>query len=354
MLPKIKVKSVRKIYDDGDHNAFTDLAAFRGRLYLTFRTCPDGHMVYTTSRIVVMCSSDEGASWEQVHTFSVPTRDVRDPHFLVFNDSLFVYTGTWFVEEPLDINHHLGYCVQSNDGAVWSDPTMLEGTWGHYIWRAAAPSGAPFGGKAYLCGRRRRGFKMTDDTGDGTAETESAMMESDDGIVWQPVGFFQVDYGDETAFVFDERGGVMALSRGGGDRNAQVCRSVPPYREWNRVDLGRNIGGPMLARWGDRFLIGGRKTIDGHGPLTAIGWLEGLGSDETPHIVEGPELPSGGDTSYPGFHALSDTEGLLSYYSSHEGSDATSATSATGAAGAIGATGEHGDTSIYMAELTLG
>jgi hypothetical protein len=331
MLPEIKIKSVRKIYDDGDHNAFTDLTAFKGRLYLTFRTCPDGHMVYTTSRIVVMCSDDEGASWEQVYTFSVPTRDVRDPHFLVFNDSLFVYTGTWFVEEPLDINHHLGYCVQSSDGAVWSDPTMLEGTWGHYIWRAAA-----HGSTAYLCGRRRRGFIMTDDTGDGTAETESAMMVSDDGIVWQPVGFFQVDYGDETAFIFDERGGVMALSRGGGDHNAQVCRSAPPYREWNRVDLGRNIGGPMLARWGGRFLISGRKTIDERGALTAIGWLEGLGPNEVPHIVEGPELPSGGDTSYPGFHALSDTEGLLSYYSTHEETGAT------------------GDTSIYMAGLRLG
>ena len=32
------------------------------------------------------------------------------------------------------------------------------------------------------------------------------------------------------------------------------------------------------------------------------------------------ELPSGGDNSYPGFVPLSETRGLLSYYSSHEGS----------------------------------
>ncbi|MED5415262.1 MAG: exo-alpha-sialidase, partial [Candidatus Latescibacterota bacterium] len=32
------------------------------------------------------------------------------------------------------------------------------------------------------------------------------------------------------------------------------------------------------------------------------------------------ELPSGGDNSYPGFVDLGDDRGLLSFYSSHEGS----------------------------------
>ena len=41
----------------------------------------------------------------------------------------------------------------SGDGAEWSEPVALEGTYGHYIWRAAA-----HGGKAYLCGRRKAGF----------------------------------------------------------------------------------------------------------------------------------------------------------------------------------------------------
>ena len=42
------------------------------------------------------------------------------------------------------------------------------------------------------------------------------------------------------------------------------------------------------------------------------------------------ELPSGGDCSYPGFVALDESRGLLSYYSSHDGS-----------------------TSIYLAEIVL-
>ena len=28
------------------------------------------------------------------------------------------------------------------------------------------------------------------------------------------------------------------------------------------IDLDRNIGGPLLVKWGDRYLVGGRKTIE--------------------------------------------------------------------------------------------
>jgi hypothetical protein len=336
MYPEICIASVRKIFDDGGHNAFTDLVAFQGKLYLTFRTCPDGHDLFLTSRIIVLRSDDYAASWKQVHTFSIPDRDVRDPHFLVYADRLFVYSGTWLVEEPRDTNHHLGYCVWSDDGDEWNGPRFLEGTFGHYVWRAAAR-----GSKAYLCGRRRRGFAWTGDTGDGVEATQSVMLESEDGFVWRTAGFFMLDHGGETAFVFDDRGGVLSVVRTGGGLPSQVCRSEPPYREWSRTMLPRTIGGPMLARWGERYLVSGRKVEEGPIGLTAVGWLGGLGAGETPHLVEGPVLPSGGDTSYPGFHALSDTEGLLSYYSSHEGTGATSAC------------GGNIDASIYLAHLTI-
>ena len=44
-LPVVEVSRVRKVFDDGDHNAFTDLTVFKNAFYLTFRTCPDGHGV---------------------------------------------------------------------------------------------------------------------------------------------------------------------------------------------------------------------------------------------------------------------------------------------------------------------
>ena len=54
------------------------------------------------------------------------------------------------------MNEHLGYVAWTSDGRDWNGPQMLEGTYGHYIWRAAT-----HGGKAYLCGRRKHQFAKT-------------------------------------------------------------------------------------------------------------------------------------------------------------------------------------------------
>ena len=91
--PQVTVSSVRRVFHNGQHNAFTDLCRYRGQLYLTFRSCPDGHMVHPTASVIVQRSRD-GEKWDEVHRFRVEQRDTRDPHFLIFRDRLFVYSGT--------------------------------------------------------------------------------------------------------------------------------------------------------------------------------------------------------------------------------------------------------------------
>ena len=308
-LPEVRVSNARRVFYNGEHNAFTDLIRFKGKFYLTFRSCPDGHMVHPTSSIIILASSD-AKEWEQVHRFNVAKRDTRDPHFLIFKGKLFIYTGTWYsVEttlkyEDYDLNKHLGYAAWSEDGAEWHSPIMLEGTFGHYIWRANT-----FGGKAYLCGRRKKNFAMAP-RGEG-AMVESAMLESDDGLIWRRRSLFQEVNGDETAFQFEADGGIIAVGRRGRG-NAQLLRAEQPYTQWQRKDLDQYIGGPLLVRWGGRYVVGGRKTIGDRGPKTSMCWLV----DDKLH--EFAELPSGGDNSYPGFIEISPKRAIMSWYSSHE------------------------------------
>ncbi len=242
-LPEVRVVNVRRAFHNGEHNAFTDLCRFQGQYYLTFRSCPDGHGVNPTSTILVLTSEDM-QTWRQVHQFSVAKRDVRDPHFLLFQEKLFVYTGAWYcgdsAPKQYKMNEHLGYAAWTGDGKAWHSPIMLEGTYGHYIWRAAS-----YGGKAYLCGRRLREF--THDSRKNRQLIESAILQSDDGS-------------------------VLAVARS-GPRPAQVCRSLPPYLEWRRTDLDRYIGGPLVAKWGERYLVGGRKMLDSKPPVTSLYWL---------------------------------------------------------------------------------
>ena len=201
---------------------------------------------------------------------------------------------------------------------------MLEGTYGHYIWRAAT-----FGGTAYLGGRRKLEFVETKTPEERNTVMESALLESDDGLIWRPVGFFQEKYGNETAFLFESTGEILAVARTGNARNAQLLRSSPPYRHWERKDLDRHIGGPLVAKWGGRHLVGGRKSLAG-GPRTTLYWLA------NDALEEFAELPSAGDNSYPGFLELSPTRALISYYSTHEKDAAGKAI-----------------TAIYLAELAI-
>lgn len=308
--PAVRVSSVRRAFHNGEHNAFTDLCRFGDHLYLTFRSCPDGHMVHPTASIIVLRSSD-GEQWQQVHRFSVRDRDTRDPHFLVFQGRLLVITGTWYSgpttlpREDYDLNKHLGYAAWTDDGDDWHSPVLLEGTFGHYVWRAAA-----HGDRAYLCGRRKPGFEVL--APGEPRETESLMLESEDGIVWRKRAVFQSERGDETAFVFEEDGSVIAVARTFGNQEAQLLRAAPPYDRFERNGLGRAIGGPLLARWGSRLVVGGRKTFPNQPPKAFLAWLiDG-------ELREFAELPSGGDCSYPGLAPLSETRALVSWYSSHE------------------------------------
>jgi len=309
-VPSIRVSSVRQLFNDGNHNAFTDMCRFSDRLYLTFRSCPDGHMLFSSSRIVVLSSTD-GIDWKQVHSFSVANRDVRDPHFLVFDNKLFVYTGAWWVTpgnaEDRDVNDHLGFCAWSKDGENWHGPRMLDGTHGHYIWRAAAHNGL-----AYLNGRRIRNFDVLARRDEPPEWMESWLLQSFDGFTWTPLSLIQPTHGDETALLFENNDDLLAVARAGG-RPAQLCSAKPPYTDWKCTDLDRHIGGPLLARWGNQILVGGRKHTE-DGPVTALYELVGT------ELQEVAILPSGGDNAYPGFVELGPDSALLSYYSSHEGS----------------------------------
>ena len=145
----------------------------------------------------------------------------------------------------------------------------MEGTYGHYIWRAAAR-----GDRAFLCGRRRRGYGSGIEEEQQPGSIESAMLASADGLVWSFHSLFAGDFGDETAFLFEEDGSAVALVRDGDKKRARVCRSAPPWKAWTSAYLQRNVGGPLLTRWGGHYLVGGRKSM-GDTAATCLWWLHG-------------------------------------------------------------------------------
>src|SRR5690242_1967499 len=71
-----RLVSVRKIWDQGQHNAFTDLIRFRGEWFATFRE--SGDHVAGDGKIRVLRSKD-GDRWESAALLEEEGIDLRDP-----------------------------------------------------------------------------------------------------------------------------------------------------------------------------------------------------------------------------------------------------------------------------------
>ena len=119
------------------------------------------------------------------------------------------------------------------------------------------------------------------------------MLESDDGLIWRKRAVFQEIDGDETAFLFEPDGSVLAIGRR-GSANAQLLRPSRPTRSGTARTSTATSADRCWRKWGDRYVVGGRKTDRQAGPKTSLCWLVG------DQLHEFAELPSGGDNSYPG------------------------------------------------------
>src|SRR5918996_1387713 len=75
-----EVVSVRKIWDEGKHNAFTDLVRWRDKWYCTFREA-DAH-VGGDGKLRVLESAD-GERWDPVALVAEQGIDLRDPKLSV-------------------------------------------------------------------------------------------------------------------------------------------------------------------------------------------------------------------------------------------------------------------------------
>ena len=190
----------------------------------------------------------------------------------------------------------------SKDGRQWTEPAKLLAE-DHWLWRVTWHKGTGWTVSKLNEGRKpRRGF----------------LYKTKDGLKYDYVTEMETEGISETTLRFLPDETMVALIR-----PRWIGLSKPPYRKWTYTDIGQGIGGPnfLLAPDG-KMWAAGRKY--GKAAKTSLATMTGTTFQ---HVLE---LPSGGDTSYPGMVIHG---GLLwmSYYSSHE----------------------DGTTSIYLAKIKL-
>jgi hypothetical protein len=294
MIEDVRIVGVTRIWNQGAHNAFTDLIRYRGQWFCTFRE-GDGH-VGGDGHIRVLTSPD-GAQWTPAAFIGERGVDLRDPKLSVTpDDRLMMVTGGSVYQGEHCVSRQ-PRVMFSVDGREWSRPERIldEGDW---LWRVTWHDGRAYGVT----------YRTLPD------EWTTTLVESADGRTFNALMTFEVPGwpNEATVRIMPDGEMVALVRREAQSRLAWVGRSRAPYISWSWRETAHRIGGPNFIRVPDGTLWGGGRGVS-DGVKTVIARLAVDGGYE-PVLT----LPSGGDTGYPG---LVWHDGLLwvSYYSSHEG-----------------------------------
>ncbi len=298
----VELVEVRKIWDQGPHNAFTDLVRWNDAFYCAFRE-GRGH-VSTDGKIRILESKDADA-WNSAALVSLEGYDLRDAHLSVTPGGRLMLVGGVAPREKDNQSAPTGTFVSfSNNGKKWTDPQIVVEP-GRWLWCVTWHEG-----KAY-------GVSYTAGPGDRYLD----LLVSSDGIHYEPhvARLFEQGRPTEVTLRFDTDRTCYALVR--RDRyetestSAFLGISKPDYKHWQWNDLGadfNSFGGPNFIQIPGGYWLAAGRMHDG-GAHTALCYL----NVENGTMTRLLKLPSGGDTSYPGLVWYNDTL-YMSYYSSHE------------------------------------
>lgn len=290
-----KLISVAKIWDKPPHAAFGDLIRWNDRWFAVFRE-GRGHAPTKgkpdDGKLRVL-SSATGANWQTEAVLDEPGVDLRDPHLSIAKDNRLMIAAGGSYYPNGEYKSRQSRVFFSSNARQWTKPKpVLTDT--HWLWRVTWHKGVAYGVSKYGPPRRLR------------------LVKSGDGVNWETITELVVPEGDETTVRFLPDDTMVALTR---SEIAWIGTSKPPYKVWTWRPSGHFIGGPNFAILPTGLWMAGGRLFEGGDPSkrhTEIGELTPTGF--TPKL----RLPSGGDSSYPGF-VWHDNLLWTLYYSSHEG-----------------------------------
>jgi len=308
-----KLLDVVKIWDQGPHNAFTDLVRWRGKWYCVFREA-DGH-VGGDGKLRVLESAD-GKAWESAALVAESGIDLRDPHLSITPDDRLMMVAGGSVYKGKTLLGRQPRVAFSKDGRTWTPPqrVLTEGEW---LWRVTWHDGRAYG-VSYNAGERqskdaKEAAKSDKPLSTAPADWKLKLVTSKDGVAWELLTHLGVPgHPNETTLRFLANGDLMAMvRREGGSTFGWIGTAKAPYKEWNWHETKYRFGGPNFIQLPDGSLVASSRRYLPKGAKTVVARMTAASYEP---ILE---LPSGGDTSYAG---LVWHEGVLwvSYYSSHE------------------------------------
>jgi len=287
---------VHRIWDQAEHNAFTDLLHHQDRWYCVFR---EGSRHVSADGSLRVITSADGRDWKSLALISHPVDDLRDAKLSVTPDGRFMLNGAG-MQADKPIRYHSMAWFSTDSGQTWDHGRRI-GDPGFWLWRAHWHKGI-----AYSMGYR---------TDRDRTQRILRFYHSRDGSKYETlIERVQIANGvGEDRILFLEDGSALCLLRHEtGSKNAFLGKSKPPFTHWSWQELGLRIGGPNMLQLPDGRIIAVTRLYAPR-TRTSLSWID----PDAGTMTECLELPSGGDTSYAGL-VLHNSQLWISYYSSHE------------------------------------
>jgi len=311
-----------KIWDKAPHCAFTDIVRFQDKFYCTFREAT-GHVPGNgmDGKIRVI-ESENGKDWKSAALLEEKNIDLRDSKFSVMPDGRLMLTcgGSDYDGDSLMEWHTR--VMYSDNGSDWTTPRRVRGIPSNNWFFRLTWSGDTGYVASNVCGAN----PLT-----GTVnqrERKLVIFKTTDGMNYEQVSGNMAPFPqacEATIRFKDDKSMIIVIrnnKKGDDFRSGMFAFSKPPYKSFNQIGIGHSMNGQnVLQLENGRWLVGTRES-DFERPEGREGTATILISmDEEGIYKRILELPSGGDTSYPGFVVYQDKL-WISYYSSHEKSTA--------------------------------
>ena len=294
-----------KIWDRAQHNAFTDLIRYKSNFYCTFREGASHVPKDSTGngKIRILRSHD-GNKWESVVLLTSKTYDLRDSKLSISPGGklMVLMGGSRYVNgNLLDMMPHVSF---SDNGSEFSVPvpvsidSSIRSSF-DWIWR--------------VTWKGNTGYGVVYQSRTPDNNNKVRLLMTSDGISYKQAADFNIGSLPNEATIRFIKNEMMILLRREANANGMLGIARAPYTDWQWNELAYRLGGPdFLILKNEKLCIGTR--IYKPGSAATVIYI----TDNKGAVEKMVELPSGGDTSYPGL-VIFKNRLWISYYSSHEG-----------------------------------
>ena len=308
---KDETVQIKRIWDRGGHNAFTDITYSKNKLYIVFRE-GDGHIPNednTGNGKIRILSSTDGEFWESAALLELDGIDLRDPKISVTPKNKLMITMGGSVYDHRELKSISSYVSMADpNGNRFSAPELIEldetiKSDFDWLWRVTWYEKTGYG-------------VMYQANVDGEkGKSKAYLLKTSKGIEYELVKELDIEGNPSEATIGFLSGAEMMIiaRRDGDDQMGMLGTSKPPYTDWSWEKLDFKLGGPDFEVVPINKILIGTRVYSEEGPYTAL-----LLGKKNEKFKEVRRLPSGGDTSYPGMFSIGGYV-WLSYYSSHEG-----------------------------------